>query len=176
MNDQPHHIDHGASVTRLRPVVPTASVQGALALDLSPRCDPPAPALVPRPASQDVVEVEPGVRAAVDAFTGRYLRAAVEVVAGDRPASQVARHSDPEVYADLRRRAILVARAGGHTPGQGRTAGAIRPQLVSAHTSFVRADAVEACLIVRYGGRCRAVAARFERRRDRWICVALEFA
>ena len=165
-----------ASVTPLRAPVRIASVQGSLALDVGPRCDPPAPTLVPSAPTQDVVEVDATRRALVDTFVGRYLRAAVEIVAGDRPSSQVARHTHPAVYADLRRRALLVARAGGHTPGQGRTVAAVRPQLVSARTSFVRDDAVEACLLVRYGARCRAVAARFERQRERWICVALEFA
>ncbi|WP_426244877.1 Rv3235 family protein [Nocardioides sp. LHG3406-4] len=165
-----------ASVTPLRAPVGVGSVQGALALELSPRFDPPAPTLVPPAPSQDVVEVDVAERTRVDGFVGRYLRAVVEIVAGDRPASQVVRHTRPDVYADLRRRALLVARAGGHTPGQGRTREAIRPQLVSARTSFVRDDAVEACLIVRYGARCRAVAARFELLRDRWVCVALEFA
>ncbi len=168
--------NRNASVTPLRAAVGVASVQGSLALDLAPRFDPPAPALVPSAPSQDVVEVDDAERRRVDSFVGRYLRAAVEIVAGDRPPSQVARHTQPDVYADLRRRALLIARAGGHTPGQGRTREAIRPQLVSAHTSLVRADAVEACLVVRYGARCRAVAARFERQRERWICVALEFA
>ncbi len=165
-----------ASVTPLRAPVGVASVQGSLALELAPRFDPPSPALVPSIPSPDVVDIDDAEHARVDAFVGRYLRAAVEIVAGDRPASQLVRHTQPEVYADLRRRAVLVARAGGHTPGQGRTVEAIRPQLMSARTSFVREDAVEASMTVRYGARCRAVAARFERERDRWICVALEFA
>ena len=165
-----------ASVTPLRAPAGIASVQGALALDLSPRYDPPAPSLVGGTASYDVVDVADDDRARAEAFAGRYLRAAVEIVAGDRPASQVVRHTHPDVYEDLRRRAQLVARAGGHTPGLGRTREAVRPQLVSARTSFVRDDAVEASMVVRYGARCRAVAARFELVRERWVCVALEFA
>lgn len=164
-----------ASVTPLRAPVGLASVQGSLALELAPRFDPPAPSLV-QVASLDVVEVDDSRRGQVDAFVGRYLRAVVEIVAGDRPAPQVVRHTHPDVYTDLRRRAVLVARAGGHSPGQGRTREAVRPQLVSSRTSFVRDDAVEASLVVRYGSRCRAVAARFELVRDRWVCVALEFA
>ena len=165
-----------ASITPLRTPARMASVQGALALDLAPRFEPPAPPLVPSDASCDVVDVAEDHRARVEAFAGRYLRAAVEIVAGDRPAAQVVRHTHPEVYEDLRRRALLVARAGGHTPGLGRSREAVRPQLVSSRTSFVRDDAVEASMTVRYGARCRAVAARFELTRDRWVCVALEFA
>jgi hypothetical protein len=131
---------------------------------------------VPGAPAHDVVDIDETRRRRVEAFVGRYLRATVEIVAGDRPAAQVVRHTHPDVYDDLRRRAVLVARAGGHTPGQGRTREAIRPQLVSARTSFVRDDAVEASMVVRYGARCRAVAARFELVRDRWVCVALEFA
>jgi hypothetical protein len=44
------------------------------------------------------------------------------------------------------------------------------------HTSFVSPVVVEAMARIRYGTRSRALAARFERRQDRWICTALEFA
>jgi hypothetical protein len=79
------------------------------------------------------------------------------------------------VYADLERRAQLVARAGGHLPGQGRVQ-PVTPRVRSVHASFVSADVVEASVHASYGPRSRAVAARFELRRNRWICTALEFA
>jgi hypothetical protein len=44
------------------------------------------------------------------------------------------------------------------------------------HASFLGPELVETCVRIRYGERSRAVAARFERRRGRWLCTALEFA
>lgn len=165
-----------ADVVPLRRQVPMASVQGTLALELTPRLDrPEVPHLRAVPGA-DVATVTDDERTRLDRFVRRYLQVAVEVVAGDRPASQVVRHTTRGVYDDLVRRSVLVGRAGGHTPGGGRPGIAVRPAVLGCRTSLVRDDAVEACVHVRYGARSRAVAARFEVRRGRWVCVALEFA
>src|SRR6187431_2778380 len=73
------------------------------------------------------------------------------------------------------RRALLVARAGGHQPGVARVQ-PVRPQVRSVHTWFVTPRVAETSIHVRYGERSRAVAARFEQRRGRWLCSALDFA
>jgi hypothetical protein len=99
----------------------------------------------------------------------------VEVVGGDRPVSQLLRWTSPEVYHDLARRAHLVAAAAGRRPGAGGIQ-SVRPQLAGLRTSFVSDACAEVSLHVRYGPRSRAVAARFELRRDRWQVTALEFA
>ena len=156
--------------------VPIASVQGTLALDLQPRQAPPeVPDLALQPGRVDVVPVDPGLRRRLEQWSHRYAQAAVEIVGGDRPVSQLLRWTSGDVYADLHRRALLVARAGGHQPGQARVQ-PVRPRVVSVHTCFVSETTVEAGIRVRYGHRCRALAARFEQRKDRWICTALEFA
>ncbi len=161
--------------------VAVASVQGTLALDFEPRhVPPPLPEPSAGPTSGDVVEVDPGLRRRLHQWSHRYAQAVVEIVGGDRPVSQLLRWTTGEVYADLHRRATLVARAGGHQPGQGRVQ-PVRPQVVSVHTCFVTEQAVEAGIRIRYGERCRALAARFELRTDRlnqerWVCTALEFA
>ena len=152
-------------VVPLRVPVPVAATQGTLALDLQPRHDPP-PALV-------AVETRAGRGA--DEWARRFAQAVVEIVGGDRPVSQLLRWTDRAVYADLHRRALLVARAGGHTPGQARVQ-PTTPRVLSVHTSFVDDEVVEASAHVRYGERSRAVATRFERRDGRWLCTALEFA
>ena len=156
--------------------VPVASVQGTLALDLSPRLSPPG---LPETRSggpvADVVPIDPGQRGRLEQWVHRYVQATVEIVGGDRPASQLLRWTAGPVYADLHRRALLVARAGGHTPGVHRVQ-PVRPQVVSVHTSFVDAEVAEASARVRYGVRSRALALRFERSSDRWICTAMEFA
>lgn len=154
---------------------PIASVQGTLALDLQPRQEPPT-ARASRPAGgADVVPIESRLRHEIETWSCRFTQAAVEIVGGDRPPTQLVRWTAPAVYADLTRRAQLVARAGGHQPGRARVQ-PVRPRVVGVRTCFVDAGIVEAGLHVRYGGRSRAVAARFERTQGRWLCTALEFA
>ncbi len=162
-------------VVPLRPAVPVASVQGTLALDLLPHHDPPEPAPARCRVGGDVVPIDRRLRSRLEQWSRRYAQAAVEIVGGDRPVSQLLRWTSPRVYEDLARRAQLVARSAGHHPGRG-LAQPIRPQVLGVHTSFVDRDAAEVSAHVRYGERSRALAIRFERRDDRWLCVALEFA
>jgi hypothetical protein len=143
--------------------VPVASFQGTLALDLEAALAPPLPDL--RDDRQAEVEV----------WARRFAQAAVEIVGGDRPASQLLRWTTSGVYADLHRRALLVARAGGHRPGTGRVM-PVRPHVRSVWTTFVTPTVAETSIHVRYGERSRAVAARFEQRRERWLCTALDWA
>lgn len=155
---------------------PVASVQGTLALDLSPRHAPPdLPDPRPSDGLADVVHISPEVRGRLESWAHRFVQASVEIVGGDRPASQLLRWTTGSVYADLRRRAVLVARAGGHEPGVGRVQ-PVTPQVVSVHTSFLSPTVAEASARIRYGARSRALALRFERRQDRWVCSAMEFA
>jgi hypothetical protein len=163
------------AVVALTPAAPVASVQGTLALALQPRQEPPTVRPSTTGGGADVVRIDRRARRELEAWSCRFAQAAVEIVGGDRPASQLLRWTSPEVYADLNRRAQLVARAGGHQPGQARVQ-PVRPRVVGVHTCFVDTGIVEAGLHVRYGRRSRAVAARFERRDTRWVCTALEFA
>ncbi|WP_395656101.1 Rv3235 family protein [Nocardioides sp.] len=161
------------------PLVPAAvaSVQGTLALDLQPRFDPPEPVAArhQRPVA-DVIAIDGPVRRRLEEWAGRYVQAAVEIVGGDRPVSQLLRWTSREVYENLDRRAQLVGRAGRHQPGQGRVQ-PVRPRVVGVHTCFLARDRVEVSAHVRYGERSRAVAARFVHTSDqRWCCTALEFA
>ncbi|MEZ0578565.1 Rv3235 family protein [Nocardioides sp. MH1] len=154
--------------------VPVAATQGTLALALLPRSSPPEPCGDGR-AGATVVAIDRRQRAVVEEWARRFSQAAVEIVGGDRPASQLLRWTTPTVYDDLRRRARLVARAGGHQPGLARVQ-PVRPRVASVRTCFVRPDAVEAAIHLRYGQRSRAVAARFERIEQRWVCTALDFS
>ncbi len=160
------------------PRVPMATVQGTLALDLLPRQDPPEVGLTQRPGGRpaDVVDIGRAARHEFERFSGRIISAIVEIVGGDRPVSQVLRWTTPTVYQDLGRRALLVTRAADRHPGEGGGIQAVRPHVVGVHSCFVAPGIAEVSAHVRYGRRSRAVAARFERRRDRWICTALEFA
>jgi hypothetical protein len=157
--------------------VPLASVQGTLALELGPRHDPPElPAATTGGRTvADVVAVDPDHRGQLEQWVHRFVQATVEIVGGDRPASQLLRWTTGTVYADLHRRALLVGRAGGHQPGAGRVQ-PVRPHVVSVHACFLTPTVAEASARVRYGTRSRALALRFEKRRDRWLCTAMEFA
>jgi len=155
--------------------VPLASVQGTLALDLHPRHDPPDCPQDGGRAGADVVPIDLRVRGRLEQWSHRYAQAAVEIVGGDRPVSQLLRWTAPQVYDDLARRAQLVARAVGRRPGHDRVQ-SVRPQVLGIRTCFVAGDAAEVSAHVRYGERSRALAIRFELRAEKWICVALEFA
>lgn len=163
-----------ASVRWLPRPVPLASVQGTLALDLAPLLDPPRVQVAPGLPGSDLVTVDPALRQGLEAWVGRYVQAVVEIVAGERPVNQVTRWCRREVYADLSRRAELVARAAGTTAPGRRRAGA-RPLVAGVRVSFLDQHVVEASARVRHGERSRALALRFERVRDRWVCSALEF-
>ena len=147
------------------PRIPIATVQGTLALELEPYLEPPPPRGAPLGSDQ----------AEVEQWTRTFAQAAAEIVGGDRPVSQLLRWTTGAVYQDLHRRATLVARAGGHQPGIGRVQ-PVRPQVRSVHTRFVTPTVAETSIHVRYGERSRAVAARFEQRRGRWLCTALDFS
>lgn len=161
-----------------RPVhfAPTPTlVQGSLALDLTPCLDPPRPEARPGRAGCDLVQVPDALRHDLERWVERYAQAAVEIVAGDRPASQLLRWNRADVHQDLVRRAVLVAHAGRREPGQGRPAGATRARVHGVRLSFLSPTTVEAAVHLKHGARSRAVAGRFEVHRGRWICTALEF-
>lgn len=166
---QSHPAPTHLNVISLRVPVPVAATQGTLALALQPRTEVPLAPQLPNGR----------LRPDLDQWVARYAQAAVEIVGGDRPVSQLARWTSREVYLDLERRALLVARAGNHQPGAGRVQ-PVRPRVHSVHACLLGEEAAEAGIHVRYGDRSRALAARFERRagRDtaRWVCTALEFA
>lgn len=125
----------------------------------------------------DMVEVDPRLRHDVERWVQRYAQAALEIVAGERPPAQLTRWTRRSVHLDLTRRAQLAMRAVGqlHPAMARRAAGHPRPQVHSVRVSFLAQDVVEAAVHVRHGDRSRAMAARFEWRRGRWICTALEF-
>ena len=166
-----------AEVIALRPPAPAmASVQGSLALDLTPRTAPPRPRLRSARASDLVAASSAPPGSQVDAFVGRYLQAAVEIAAGDRPVEPAAApHRPGGLRRPRRARPDRSAPRPGSTPGRVRGPNPARPVVVGVRTALIRGDAVEASAHVRYGGRSRAVAARFEVVRDRWQCVAISW-
>jgi hypothetical protein len=143
------------------------AVQGTLALDL----------VAAQPALPDTPELDHTRRARVPhvadhevrSWAARFAQAVVEVVGGQRPASQLVRWAAPDVHRDLARRAHLVGLTAG------RTARSVRPQVRSVHICRPSATSAEVSVHVRHGARSRALAMRLDRQGDRWTCTVLEF-
>lgn len=150
-------------IHRSAPVpVPMASVQGTLALDYGHT--------VQSIRTPDL-RVLHGARAELEAFAHRFSSAVVEVIGGDRGPSQLLRWTTERVYADLQRRAALLART---TPGDRRVR-RLRSQVRSVHVFCPSAEAAELSVHVRHGERSKAIAARIELLDGRWCCTALQF-
>lgn len=143
--------------------VPTASVQGTLALDLSPR---PSPHLRRRP---DLRLVEDEQRE-LDAVVSRFVHALVEVVAGVRGVQQLRRSTTDEVFADLCARVAVLHRAAGEQRGR-----RLNAQVRSLHVFSPTPTAAEVSVHVRHGQRSRAIAVRLELGERGWRCVAVQF-
>jgi len=164
------------TVTPLRRSVPIASVQGTLALDLAPRLDVPEPGVPSGRHAGDVVPIDVRVRAELETWSRRYAQAVIEIVSGDRPVAQLVRWHTKAIHRELTRRAGIVARAGVHQAGHGRSRRpVVRPQVVSARSCFIGPGIAEVSIHVKHGQRSRAIAARFEHQDGRWLATALEF-
>ena len=145
--------------------VPLASVQGTLALDL--QCVPPEPEV---PELHVVPHQESPAQREVRLWAARFAQATVEVIGGDRPVAQLLRWTNPCVYQELDRRVRILARTAA-APQRRMT---VRAQVRSVHVFQPAPGTAEVSVHVRHGHRSRAIAARLERHRDRWTCVALQ--
>ncbi|WP_460889520.1 Rv3235 family protein [Promicromonospora xylanilytica] len=101
----------------------------------------------------------------------RVVRAAVEVLRGERPAAQLARWVTPQVYDQLLERGRLMREV--------RQSRAPRPKAHAATVRRVRmvrlgASSAEATVILHDEGRVRAAAVRLEARRGVWRVAVLE--
>lgn len=101
-------------------------------------------------------------------WAAKLAQAVVEVVAGARPAAQLVRWTDLEVYTQLQGEA---ARAG--LRGCTQRAATRRAWVRSVHVSSPADGVAEVCAVVEQGPRRRALALRLEGRDGRWQCTAL---
>ena len=100
-----------------------------------------------------------------EALARSLVQAAMDVVRGHRPASQVLRWTTPEVYSQLRQRARLE---------QARVRpGARRPVVRSLRASPAGPRGMEVSAVVLDGPRARAVAARLDGEDGRWRLTCL---
>jgi hypothetical protein len=97
-------------------------------------------------------------------------QAVSEVLAGDRPISQLVRFTDEAVFADLNRRVRML---GLTTTATARGANE-RSSVRSVRVCTPAKEIAEVAAHVRHGERSRAIALRMEIRRNRWVCTALE--
>jgi uncharacterized protein DUF6459 len=104
------------------------------------------------------------------AWASRLVQAVSEVLAGDRPISQLVRFTDDVVFADLNRRVRLL---GLTTTATGRGAKE-RSAVRSVRVCTPAKEVAEVAAHIRHGDRSRAIALRMEIRRNRWVCTALE--
>lgn len=97
-------------------------------------------------------------------------QAVAEVLAGDRPISQLVRFTDDAVFMELNRRVRLM---GLNTTAVSRGA-KDKSTLRSVRVFMPEPFIAEVAAHVRRGDRSRAIALRMEIRRNRWVCTALE--
>ncbi len=158
--------------------VPTPLTEGSLALAFplpsGVPAAPEAPArlrLVPAATGGTGTRAEPAGGHTVGSprpWADRLVQAVVEVLAGDRPAAQLARWTTAGVYYDLQRSATRAARE--------RAVFARRPPadaVRSVHVSEPAPGVAEVCALVERGPRVRALALRLEELDGRWQCTAL---
>jgi hypothetical protein len=100
----------------------------------------------------------------------RLVQAVSEVLAGDRPISQLVRFTDEAVFTELNRRVRLLGLSTTATGRGAKERSAVRSVRVCKPTRHV----AEVAAHVRHGDRSRAIALRMEIRRNRWVCTALE--
>lgn len=101
-------------------------------------------------------------------WCGTLVRAAVEVLMGARPAAQLSRWMDADLWTALNRRALLGVRINGRlVRARAVTVRRVHPCAIDPHTW-------EASVVVHDGERVRAAAVRIEMYRNRWRATALQ--
>lgn len=102
-------------------------------------------------------------------WAARLVQAMVEVVAGDRPSSQLVRWTSEDVYQTVRQQ---VSPSADRRPA---ALAATRAVVRSVHVCEPADGVAEACALVQRGARATAIALRLEGVDGRWQCTALEF-
>lgn len=109
------------------------------------------------------------------ALTRAVAVAAIEVLAGARPAGQLARWAEPEIVDKLRRRAWLLQRRRELEPPEAPVHRVHQHSEVLSQRVCCVADGIyEAALVVRDASRSRAVVLRTEKQERSWRITVLE--
>jgi hypothetical protein len=152
-----------------------AYAQGTLALDFRLASGVPAvpttPSLTLLPGGRSSSSTPPGLPN-VREWAARFVQAIAEVIGGDRPVAQLIRWTDADVFLDMSRRVRIL----GVTSTAATRSKVNRPQVRSVHVCQPSDGIAEVAVHILQGARSRAVAARLEVVRGRWLCTALELA
>ncbi|MGI8614008.1 MAG: Rv3235 family protein [Nocardioidaceae bacterium] len=111
---------------------------------------------------------EPRQLTILTARASGFVQAVVEVLAGDRPCTQLARWADPRVYS------VLVRCVSGASTSRASARRRQRARVVSVRVTCPAPRVAEVSARVSDGQRSRALAARLEQLHGRWVCTALE--
>lgn len=146
----PGSVPRGAAGLRLAPAEPT-----------TPRPDPTAWLTDPdeEPEHRDLGHLPDPRR-----WSALLAQAVVEILAGRRPAGQVLRWTDRDVFE----------RIAASAPGRAERVGGSPVRVRRVRVSTSMDGTVEAVAVVDDGTRCRALALRLEALQRRWLCTALE--
>ncbi len=148
---------------------PSEYTQGALALTYplaaGTAADPQTTALVLVPHG-----ARPGTNAGMEAWAATFIQAVVEVIASDRPVSQLVRWTSRRVYAEIAGRQRRVARHRGTTATR-----SCRQHVATVRVYRPTGASAEVAARVIFGPRSRAVAARLDYVNGRWLCTAISF-
>jgi uncharacterized protein DUF6459 len=146
-----------------------AYAQGALALSYPL---PQGLESTPRPTALVVVRhgTPPNERAGPEAWAATFIQAVVEVVASDRPITQLIRWTSRGVYAEIARQHQLVTRHRGPTAVRSH-----RQHVATVRVCQPDAGSAEVAARITFGPRSKALAARFDFAKERWLCTAICF-
>jgi len=148
-------------------------VDGSLALAFPPSGEPVSLRLVPPACLDDDFGPQPTARADLPdprPMTRRLTQAIAEVLAGARPAAQLARYATLDVLDHLERSTGRLGQLG--PVGRGTP---MRPVVASVHVSEPADGVAEVCAVVDTGPRRRAMALRLEGLDGRWRATELQF-
>ncbi|HWB65201.1 MAG TPA: Rv3235 family protein [Mycobacteriales bacterium] len=152
------------------PHPPAPPVDGAVALAFPPATRPGPPLRLVPPAQGGPVE-DAGPPTARDVlpnprpWSARLAQAIAEVLAGARPAWQLARVTSFDVLQ-------LLERGSGRLSARPGSVHRL-PVVSSVHLSEPRHGIAEACAVVATGHRCVALALRLEGANGAWKCTAV---
>jgi len=147
-----------------------APIEGSLALAFPPSGPSVPLRLVPPALPDEEFEPQPTPRALLPdprPWTRRLAQVLAEILAGARPAAQVARFATLEVLDHLERSAA-------RQPSTSSRTAPLRPLVASVHVSEPADGVAEACAVLDTGSRRRALALRLEGIDGRWQCTALQ--
>lgn len=143
--------------------------QGALALSYplpgGVAADPQTTALVLVPHGS-----RPSPEGNMETWAATFIQAVVEVIASDRPVTQLVRWTNRRVYAEIAERQRHVARHRGTTGIR-----SSRQHVATVRVSRPFPGCAEIAARVTFGPRSRAVAARLDYVHGRWLCTAIRF-